>query len=228
MFGQRWGRNREAWAWQGADEPGHHHGHWGDFGDWHAVWHHMSRRFPFGPGRHGGEMPFFGRGDLKYGLLELLLERPKHGYEMIKELEDKAGGFYTPSAGAVYPALQLMEDREWITSQTVDGKKVYTITEAGKKALKEHQQDTEHMRGPGRGRGFERGFGHHARPEMKALQHETMEVARLLWMAAINTEGDLTKLGQLRKIIENTRQQLIAFMEQGGEKRKNDDDEVKF
>src|SRR5690242_5577288 len=104
----------------------------------------MRRGFGGGPGRGPGRGPggprAFGRGDLKYQLLALLTERPKHGYEMIKELEDQAGGFYTPSAGAVYPSLQLMEDRGWITSQTQDGKKVYTITDAGRAALQEHQQ----------------------------------------------------------------------------------------
>lgn len=240
MFHNRWGfhRNRAAFAWQGAEDAGMHDG-------WHHGHHphhpfgwvimHMARRFPFGPGRPGpgGEQPFFGRGDLKWGLLELLLERPKHGYEMIKELEDQAGGFYTPSAGAVYPALQLMEDRDWITSQTIEGKKVYTITEAGKKALKEHQQDTEHLHGADRrgfGRGFGpgrgRGFGRHAGPELRQLHHETMEFTRLLWTAAIGTEGDLVKLGQLRKMVENMRQQVMDYLNEGAEKPKNREDLV--
>ncbi len=97
---------------------------------------------PGGPGFRRGLGPggrMFGRGDLKYALLELLQERPKHGYEMIKELENRAGGFYTPSAGAVYPTLQLLEDRGWVRSQTQEGKKVYTITDAGRQDLAEHQ-----------------------------------------------------------------------------------------
>jgi DNA-binding PadR family transcriptional regulator len=83
----------------------------------------------------------FGRGDLKYALLDLLQERPKHGYEMIKELENRAGGFYTPSAGAVYPTLQLLEDRGWVTAETTEGKKVYAITDAGRQALKERRDE---------------------------------------------------------------------------------------
>ncbi|MBF6592677.1 MAG: PadR family transcriptional regulator, partial [Ktedonobacterales bacterium] len=90
----------------------------------------------FGPrGPRGPQM--FGRGDLKYVLLDLIKEQPKHGYEMIKDLEQRAGGFYTPSAGAVYPTLQLLEDRGWVTSQVVEGKKVYAITDDGRKALQE-------------------------------------------------------------------------------------------
>jgi DNA-binding PadR family transcriptional regulator len=198
---------RQEFAWEGAhDGP--------PFG-W-MIWQ-MARRFPFGHGRHGrgsGEGSFFGRGDLKYGLLELLLERPKHGYEMIKELENKAGGFYTPSAGAVYPALQLMEDREWITSQTVEGKKVYTITDAGKKALEEHKQNAENF-GPPRGfgrKGKGGPFGHEARPELHALRHEGMEVARLMLSAVMASEGDPKKLTQIRKIVENTKRELQKFL----------------
>ena len=94
----------------------------------------MGRRFPFG----GGPGPrMFERGYLKYALLELLKERPKHGYEMMKELEARMGGFYAPSAGAVYPTLQLLEDRGWVTSEPVEGKKVYKITDEGAKALDE-------------------------------------------------------------------------------------------
>lgn len=94
----------------------------------------MGRRFPFG----GGPGPrMFERGYLKYALLELLKERPKHGYEMMKELEARMGGFYAPSAGAVYPTLQLLEDRGWVTSEPVEGKKVYKITDEGAKALEE-------------------------------------------------------------------------------------------
>ena len=92
----------------------------------------------------------FERGYLKYALLELLQESPKHGYEMMKDLEDRMGGFYAPSAGAIYPTLQLLEDRGWVTVETVDGKKVYTITEAGRQAVAENTQRTE-ARGPQRG-----------------------------------------------------------------------------
>ncbi|HJT59495.1 MAG TPA: PadR family transcriptional regulator, partial [Ktedonobacteraceae bacterium] len=70
--------------------------------------HHFGHGGPFGPGREGGR--FFGRGDMKFALLQLLQERPMHGYEMMKALEEKSGGFYTPSPGSIYPTLQMLED----------------------------------------------------------------------------------------------------------------------
>lgn len=122
----------------------------------------MGKRFLFG----GGPGPrMFERGYLKYALLELLQERPKHGYEMMKNLEERMGGFYAPSAGAVYPTLQLLEDRGWATSETVEGKKVYTITDEGRAALAEaiarRGERAEGAEGFGPQAGFGPGFGPH-------------------------------------------------------------------
>jgi len=75
------------------------------------------------------------RGDIKYILLSLIEEAPQHGYQLIKELESRWGGFYRPSPGSVYPTLQLLEEGEYITSSQVEGKKVYTITDKGRELL---------------------------------------------------------------------------------------------
>ncbi len=76
------------------------------------------------------------RGDIKYLLLEVLKEGPKHGYDIIGELENRYTG-YRPSPGSVYPTLQMLEEGGFVTGQEVDGKKVYTITDAGLKMLEE-------------------------------------------------------------------------------------------
>lgn len=185
----------------------------------------MARRFFFGPGGPGGPHMgprMFGRGDLKYALLEALRERPKHGYEMMKELEERAGGFYTPSAGAVYPTLQLLEDRGWVTSESVEGKRVYTITDAGKQALVEFHERRESFgpRGPwehhghGHHHGHERGPFGQARPELRALRQETMEVARLMRAAVLASDGDTERLERLRAIVRRTRGDLDEFLGQ--------------
>jgi DNA-binding PadR family transcriptional regulator len=185
----------------------------------------------------------FGRGDLKYALLDLLQERPKHGYEMIKELESRAGGFYTPSAGAVYPTLQLLEDRGWVTAETTEGKKVYAITDAGRQALKErHDEEAQrpgrgprgpwgwgdpaeglrrererhehsHEHGHGRGRGGPWG-GWRASPEMRELAREGQDVARLTRMAVLSAVNDPERLAQLRAIVQRTRSDLLNFLNQ--------------
>src|SRR3989475_8067816 len=103
----------------------------------------------FGHGGPRGEgQRFFGRGDIKFVLLELLQERPMHGYEMMKALEEKTGGFYKPSPGSVYPTLQMLEDGGMVTSAEVEGKRVYSITDAGRASLAERQSNQEGFAGP--------------------------------------------------------------------------------
>jgi len=93
---------------------------------------------------------FFERGDLKYVILDLLKDRPSHGYEVIRALEERSHGFYSPSAGSVYPTLQLLEDMGYVSSAEQEGKKTYAITDEGKAFLVERKENIdkikEHMR----------------------------------------------------------------------------------
>lgn len=101
-----------------------------------------------GPGRGRGG-PFrrgrmFEQGDLKYVILRLLAEKPRHGYEIIKELEERFSGAYAPSAGTVYPTLTLLEDLGYATVTPQEGgKKVYSITPEGEKYLEENKGAVE-------------------------------------------------------------------------------------
>jgi DNA-binding PadR family transcriptional regulator len=92
---------------------------------------------PMGDGR-GGPFERGGRGrggrkrgDIRTALLLALAESPAHGYELIGRIEEKSGGRWRPSAGSVYPTLQLLEDEGLVTGAEQDGKRVYAITEAG-------------------------------------------------------------------------------------------------
>lgn len=95
--------------------------------------------FRFGRGwakMAGCEFPRMRRGDMKFLLLEVLKESPRHGYEIISELEQRFRG-YRPSPGSVYPTLQMLEEGGFVTGQEIDGKKVYTINQAGLDLLAE-------------------------------------------------------------------------------------------
>ncbi|MFJ9695015.1 PadR family transcriptional regulator [Kitasatospora sp. NPDC101183] len=80
-------------------------------------------------GRRGGRAR---RGDVRASLLALLKERPMHGYEMIAEIAERTGGAWRPSPGSIYPNLQLLEEEGLITSETVGGKRLVSLTEAGR------------------------------------------------------------------------------------------------
>jgi len=80
--------------------------------------------------------PVFGHGRLRLYLLKLLDDGPRHGYELIRLLEERFLGLYTPSAGTVYPRLQRMEAEGLVTHQAVGGRKVYQITDLGRRELR--------------------------------------------------------------------------------------------
>src|SRR5512137_1253073 len=95
---------------------------------------------------HGRHARLFEKGDLKYVILDLLKDKPSHGYEIIRALEERFQGFYSPSAGSVYPTLQLLEDIGYVKSSEQDGKKVYTITEEGRKFLHEQEATIDRIK----------------------------------------------------------------------------------
>lgn len=81
------------------------------------------------------------RGDVRAAVLALLAEEPKHGYEMIKEIEERSDGFWKPSAGSIYPTLQLLEDEGLITGTEDGGKRRFELTDEGRSAVEERQED---------------------------------------------------------------------------------------
>jgi DNA-binding PadR family transcriptional regulator len=83
-------------------------------------------------GRRGGPGRRARRGDVRAAALALLGERPMHGYEMIQELEERTDGVWRPSPGAVYPALQLLEDQGLVTADADAGKRLFSLTDAGR------------------------------------------------------------------------------------------------
>jgi len=108
---------RHGFGW-GGDEGGHGGRHWGR-------------------GRGGGRP--FDHGELRLVVLVLVAERPRHGYEIIKEIEDRFGGSYSPSPGVVYPTLTMLEELGYATVAEMGGKKLYTVTEAGQEYLAANQ-----------------------------------------------------------------------------------------
>jgi DNA-binding PadR family transcriptional regulator len=76
-----------------------------------------------------------GRGDVRTAVLGLLAEKPMHGYQIIREIEERSGGSWKPSPGSVYPTLQLLTDEGLISAQESDGRKTYSLTEAGRAVI---------------------------------------------------------------------------------------------
>jgi DNA-binding PadR family transcriptional regulator len=110
----------------------HSHSH-GEGRHAHGVFGRGGR---FGGHRGGGRGGRFGRvfdhGDLRYVLLNLIAERPRHGYELIKAIEEQFGGMYSPSPGVIYPTLTLLEELGYLRPENAEGpRKLYSITTEG-------------------------------------------------------------------------------------------------
>jgi DNA-binding PadR family transcriptional regulator len=97
-----------------------------------------------GPGRRGRRGRMFGTGELRLALLALIAEEPRHGYELIKAIEEMTGGAYAPSPGAVYPTLQLLEDEGAIAEAEAEGaKKPFAATDQGREELEDRKDEVE-------------------------------------------------------------------------------------
>src|ERR1700728_4947550 len=114
-------------------------------GRWAAGRHHRRGRhggFGFG-GRHGGGMNpddmragrMLAQGDLRLIALALIEQEPRHGYEIIKLVEEKTAEWYSPSPGIVYPTLTYLEEAGYVTASAEGSKKLYTITDEGRAYL---------------------------------------------------------------------------------------------
>ena len=88
----------------------------------------------------GDPRPRAERGEIRYLVLEAIAQQPRHGYEIIQHIEQRASGAYRPSPGVIYPTLQMLEELEHAKVVEQDGRKVYTITDAGRRELEENRR----------------------------------------------------------------------------------------
>jgi len=123
------------------------------------------------PDRFIGSFHFLAKGDFKGLVLHLLEERPMHGYEIIKALEERYHGVYKPSAGAIYPALRSLLNKGFLSVSGEERRKTYRITREGKAYLRSRRKEMEQ-----RFRMFEKMIG----PERAALFREFRATGKLL------------------------------------------------
>jgi DNA-binding PadR family transcriptional regulator len=144
----------------------------------------------FGQGRER----MFDAGEIRLVILRLLSSEPSYGYQLIKTMEARLGGGYTPSAGVVYPTLTMLEEEGLISAAQTEGKKVYSVTEEGLKYLEANKERVGQLfeRLEETGRGFRRGRA----PElMKAFMDLRGAVASKVWRRNATPE-------QIKKVAE--------------------------
>jgi DNA-binding PadR family transcriptional regulator len=197
---------------------GRHHDHWSR----HEGRHDCAPRGRWGRGRsaddeeggfgrgfggRGGRM--FGHGDLRLVLLALIAEKPRHGYDLIRAIEEKFGGAYAPSPGAVYPTLTLLEEQDYIAAEAQSGtKKLYQVTAAGREFLAENAVALKGIQS--RMDLAAHAFSVHSTPEI------VRESIRTLKQALHMRHGPWTaeEAERVRKLIEATARQIVGGTDQ--------------
>jgi len=159
--------------------------------------------YPFG-GHPRGEGPFQ-KGVFKYIILQHLKEKPGHGYEIIRALEDRLHGLYVPSAGTIYPRLQMLEAGGYVTAVLREGKKVYSITDEGQRFLSENEE---------LGQTINDRLDAWARPENAEARRRTMREYRRV-SDALGLEirrMDTQKLERVREVLAKTHQEILDIL----------------
>jgi len=136
----------------------------------------------------------FEKGELKYVILDLLKDKPSHGYEIIRALEERFSGFYTPSAGSVYPTLQLLEDMGYISSSERDGKKIYTITDEGRQFLNEQKEIINKIKGH-----MTDWWSPWSQEEFRETMHELRDLGHLVGRKVHHLDPE--KLARIREVV---------------------------
>jgi len=118
-------------------------------------------------------------------------------YDIIREMEERSGGFYSPSPGAVYPTLQALEDQDLVTSTTEEGKKIYSLTEAGLAFLEEHKERARrhHDR-------WEAQWGSGLRSETREAMNDIRDAFADLRRSVRRSAGDPGKMKEICEVLE--------------------------
>ena len=166
----------------------------------------------FGPGFGWGHGPWRGRvfekGDLKYVILDLLEEKPSHGYEVIRALEGRFRGFYSPSPGSVYPTLQMLEDLGYVAATQQDGKKVYEITDEGRGFLEENRRSVENIWSRVGG-----GWDPEVAAGLHEIRHEMMGLGRLFGREMHEGRLDEEKLRRIREVVARAAREIEGILD---------------
>ena len=147
----------------------------------------------------GGRVRFFEFGELRLAILSLLHDGPKHGYQLMKEIEERSGRMYRGSAGSVYPTLQQLEDEALIRGDRQEGRRVYSLTAAGRKELKRDPDGVKRIWD--RARRWE-DWGNCMGPETFVAIPPAAAVLKAALRAAARVAGKVDEEKKLREILE--------------------------
>lgn len=147
----------------------------------------------------------FQKGDLKYIILDLIKDKPRHGYEIIRELEEQSHGLYKPSPGVIYPTLQMLEEMGYASASEQEGKKVYTITEEGRRFLTSKKDVADGVRNQMKHKWSFKNIG-----RMALIMKEFHELENLLGRGFRTLDADRAE--RIREVLSNAYSAIESIM----------------
>lgn len=153
----------------------------------------------------GRRARFFESGEIRLAVLSLLEEGPKHGYQLMKELTDRSGGFYRASAGSVYPTLQQLENESLVKALMLQGRRTYSLTAAGRKQL---AAEPEAVRRIWERAGEFEDWGHCMGPEAYVVYRPMIELFKTGLHAASRIAAQRDGAERIRRILDRARREL--------------------
>jgi DNA-binding PadR family transcriptional regulator len=167
------------------------------------YWHERARFG--GPLMFGLRARFFGPGEVRLALLSLMSDGPRHGYDLMKQLEERSGGIYRASAGTVYPTLQQLEDEGLVTSESREGKRVYSLTEAGRAELAREDEAVRRIwRRAERWNDWRSAFD----PDAAEIRGPAERLVKAAFRAVAGEEASHRRLETVREILERALREL--------------------
>ncbi len=155
--------------------------------------------------RRGAWGRFFGPGEVRLALLSLLQSGPQHGYELMRQLEERSEGAYQASAGTVYPTLQQLEDEGLARCESRDGRKVYTLTAEGERVVEEESEAIARIWR----RAEEWGdWGFVIEPDAAEIVRPALRLARSAYRAVSRAHGDPEIVDRVRDVLERAREEI--------------------
>ena len=160
--------------------------------------------------RHGGERDRARRGDARYILLDALRDGPKHGYEIIKALEERSAGKYIPSPGTVYPTLQYLEDQGFVRANQEAERRIYQLTESGQAELDAQASQVTAFWKRFAGKGVAAATQH----EVRFLEDELEHLNHIVWsgLRPAIAQGQQDSIRRVRSAVEECQNKVRAII----------------
>ena len=179
-------------------------GPWGPAGGPWKAWGPggPGRGWPFGPDGGGQPRSRASRGDVRTAILALLAEEPRHGYQIIQDITERSGGAWKPSPGSVYPALSALQDEGLVDDEKVDGRRVFSLTDAGRSHVADRAEELAHV--------FDANSGEAEAEDVTDLRQLLFSVGAAA--VQVLSTGSPDQVAAARKILTNARRDLYLLL----------------